>query len=402
MSNSYKAIWRYMMLGIGMITEWIFKEECDKNFNDQNILKSERWVYYGFAPILLLYSLFLTIFSQSGFPKIDHAYFFMPYVSDKLIGEDGYYMLGVAWNIALGKGITYNFGDATTGIQPLATFLYAGIAKVVQFFEGDKFVFARSTFFFNTLLFIYFAHLIGRLSLRLNVDLDRRALYLLAFSMSLFNLVLFKHFTYGLETGLYLTLFLLTILFSLTHSLDNVKNRIILGFLVGLTGLARIDFGVIACVFFLLKLKADKKFFWPLVLVGVVAIITVSPWFLYVHQVTQHWIPSSGGAQASMVNSFAVLIDREFQMLNSLGDNGIAFIYGAKLSLSLFAVFVSMIGIYLANKNQIFYGLPKDYQYWLYGVLLIIILYVVFFWASHFYTRYSAPIVLFAIPFFQC
>ena len=38
----------------------------------------------------------------------------MPYVSDKIIGEDGYYMLTVAWNLAQGHGISYNFGEQTT------------------------------------------------------------------------------------------------------------------------------------------------------------------------------------------------------------------------------------------------------------------------------------------------
>ena len=123
------------------------------SFNDEEILKSEKLTYFVLVPIIILYSLFLTIFAQSGFPQFDSTYFFMPYVSDKIIGEDGYYMLTVAWNLAQGYGISYNFGEETTGIQPLATFVYAVIAKVVQIFEYDKFIFARWTFFFNTILF---------------------------------------------------------------------------------------------------------------------------------------------------------------------------------------------------------------------------------------------------------
>lgn len=371
------------------------------NFNSQEAQKTEKLTYFVYAPMILLYSLFLTIFSQSGFPEINHTYFFMPYVSDKLIGEDGYYMLGVAWNIAQGQGISYNFGEATTGIQPLATFLYALIAKIVQFLGYDKFVFARWVFFFNAMLFLYFSHLIGRLSTVVIDNVEKKVVYLLSFSMTLFNLVLFKHFTYGLETGLYLVLFAATIIFELTHPIDRLKNALIFGFLVGLTGLARIDFGIIFFIFFLFKIKSDKRSFFPLILAGIIALITISPWFLYVHQVTEHWIPSSGGAQASIAMSVDILINRTFKMINSVGNNAIPFIYGAKVSLSMLAVIISIIGLYLLKKHKVFSDLKQDYKYWLYGVIVIIVIYVIIFWASHFYARYSSPIILFTIPIFS-
>ncbi len=369
--------------------------------NTSELQKVEKLTYYIYAPMVLIYSLFLTIYAQGGFPEINHTYFFMPYVSDKLIGEDGYYMLGVAWNMAQEQGISYNFGEATTGIQPLATFLYALIAKSVQFFGYDKFVFARWIFFLNTILFLYFSHIIGKLSTIIVNDTNKKMTYLIAFSMSLFNLVLFKHFTYGLETGLYLVLFALTIIYTLTYPIKKLKNALILGFLVGLTGLARIDFGIIFFVFFLFKIKSDKRYFIPLALAGITALITISPWFLYVHQVTGHWIPSSGGAQASIITSFDVLVTRTFKMINSVANNAIPFIYGAKVILSMVALFIGIIGVYLVKKYEIFSNLKQDYKYWLYGVIFIIIIYIIVFWAAHFYARYSSPIVLFTIPIFS-
>ena len=55
-----------------------------------------------------------------------------PFLADKPVGEDAYYMLTVAWNIADGQGIVYNYDHSTTGIQPLSTFVYAGLAWMVK------------------------------------------------------------------------------------------------------------------------------------------------------------------------------------------------------------------------------------------------------------------------------
>jgi hypothetical protein len=365
-----------------------------------NIQKAE-YLIFLYSSILLIYSLILTIFSQSGFPQLDHAYFLMPYISDKIIGEDGYYMLGVAWNIAQGKGISYNFGEATTGIQPLATFLYALIAKIVQYLEYDKFVFARWIFFSNSILFLYFSHLIGKLSTILVDDVDKKVVYLVAFSLGLFNLVLFRHFTYGLETGLYLVLFTLTLIFSLTRPIDNLQNIIIFGVLIGLTGLARIDFGMVFLVFLLFKVSSNKECFFPLILTGIVALIIISPWFIYVHQVSGHWIPSSGGAQSSIFSLSGNLNHRIFIMMNSIGYNAIPFIYGSYTILSIFALLITITCSYLLKKYKVFSNLKRDYKYWLYGVITLIIVYVIAFWATHFYARYSSPIVLFTIPIFS-
>ena len=82
-------------------------------------------VFGIFVPLTIIYVLFLIYYSQNGFPLLERIFYFMPYVSDKIIGEDGYYMLHVAWNIAQGHGISYNYDVLTTGIQPLATFFYA-------------------------------------------------------------------------------------------------------------------------------------------------------------------------------------------------------------------------------------------------------------------------------------
>jgi hypothetical protein len=45
---------------------------------------------------------------------------------DKPLGEDAFYMLSVARNLGTGHGMSYG-GVATSGVQPLATYMYASI-----------------------------------------------------------------------------------------------------------------------------------------------------------------------------------------------------------------------------------------------------------------------------------
>ena len=87
--------------------------------------------------MVLTYGLVLAVFSREGFPETTEYGYGMPYLSDRPVGEDAYYMLTVAWNIAEKHQLVYNLDKPTTGIQPLATVFYAGIAHIVQFTGGD-------------------------------------------------------------------------------------------------------------------------------------------------------------------------------------------------------------------------------------------------------------------------
>ena len=113
-----------------------------------------RWWPGVLAALILGYGLLLSAFSREGFPESMNYGFGMPYLSDRPVGEDGYYMLTVAWNMAETGHIAYNQGKPTTGIQPLATFLYAGIASAVQRSGGNKWLFVRWVIMANVILII--------------------------------------------------------------------------------------------------------------------------------------------------------------------------------------------------------------------------------------------------------
>jgi hypothetical protein len=89
----------------------------------------------------------------------------MPYLSDRPVGEDADYLLTVAWNLAATHRIVYNFNKPTTGVQPLATFVDAGLARLVQAAGRDRWVFVRVVILVNVVLLILFAHLLGRIAM---------------------------------------------------------------------------------------------------------------------------------------------------------------------------------------------------------------------------------------------
>src|SRR5512143_4158880 len=132
----------------------------------------------------------------------------MPYLSDRPVGEDGFYMLTVAWNIPVEKRMCYNFGMLTSGVQPLNTLVLAVIANFLQSAGMDKWDFIRAVILFGILNLFLFSLLVYNISLELiSENADKTYLKIYCSSLTLLNFTLFKLFTYGLETGLYLNLF---------------------------------------------------------------------------------------------------------------------------------------------------------------------------------------------------
>ncbi|MCX5896491.1 MAG: hypothetical protein NTZ51_11780, partial [Proteobacteria bacterium] len=178
---------------------------------------SGRIAFTIFVSIYLAYGLTLTVFSHSGFPQAMYTNTFMPYLSDKPVGEDGFYMLTVAWNLAAKHKIVYNLNKLTTGIQPLSTFIYAALAWIVQFFNGDKWVFIRLVITFNVVSLLLFAHVLGIIAKTLipNNKSEKYQAYVLTFTIAIFNFSLFCTFGYGLETGIYLIFIAICLLYTL-------------------------------------------------------------------------------------------------------------------------------------------------------------------------------------------
>jgi len=365
-------------------------------------MKKTRFFYPACACLLLAYTVFLALFSHAGFPSTMRVATHLPFLCDKPMGEDGYYMLKVAWNLASGKGAVGNEGESVTGIQPLSTLLFALIAKIVQIGGGSKWTFVRAIIFFGGLNLIVFAFLIGKIAQTINGEREnQRLVFALGSGLALFNFWLFYAFTYGLETGVYMTLLAGLVLFTLTR-LPSVEttDAMVIGVLAGLCAWARIDFGVIFGVFLLIawlwRLMNLRQAFWS----GLAALILIGPWFVYVYAVSGAIMPSSGPAQSQLI-SMASVGERLASMAKALLGHLTPWTSSHHTAVDFLALAALTVFIYYRRINLIqILGGSRIYAAWGLAVAVLAPLYIVFFWARHFYERYTMPLLCVLLPFF--
>jgi hypothetical protein len=330
----------------------------------------------------------------------------MPYLADKPVGEDGYYMLTVAWNTAKGDFLAYNYGQETTGVQPLGTLLYAVIAWPVQQLGGDRWTFVRAILFFSSALFVLFSFLVGHIS-RLLIDNGPRAetAFLLGTTLSLFNFYLFRTFTYGLETGFYLIGIACCVLWMMQKETIPLKQSLIFGALVGVTGLVRIDFGIVFAVLLIVLLFQRRISLTGAFASGTTALALVSPWFGWVYYVTGDWLQSSGSAQSSVINA-SNAPGRLISMAEAVINHMTPWVYtGSWTSLTIAAAVslgVAGLLLYLLRRTEpeVAYNETgvSTLKAWAVASSILIVVYPIFFWATHFYGRYTAPITVVLLP----
>lgn len=359
---------------------------------------------------VLIYGILLATSSHRGFPKQLRNGISFPYLCDKPVGEDGYYILAVAWNLAKGEGIVYNYEQPTTGIQPLCTFLYGGGAWVTQQFRGDKWTLIQVILVFGVLNQILLAILVGKLTATLTINKEALAPmgHALGFVMTLFDMSLFRGSTYGLETGIYLTLFSICILYSLGFS-DlpelRVRQSIVFGGLAGLTGLARIDFGLVLFVFLAMAIWRGQLRLRSVLIIGSTATLIVAPWMAYIYSITGGFMPSSGGAQGELVKASTAL-ERAMAMAIAVVGNMTPWNFSPpNISIAVLGFAPILIFAFFSAKPRDLYLMVGSVlrnnpllTNWIVSSVVLIVAYFIFFWDTHFYPRYTLPIVLTTIP----
>jgi hypothetical protein len=379
--------------------------------NFRNIKRVRTFVVFS-GIIVLAYGIVLAAFSNSGFPVAMKTGSSFPYLCDKPVGEDAYYMLSVARNIARGRGIVYNGQKKTAGIQPLVTFIYAGFIWIAQKSGGDEWALVRLILIFGIITHLLLAHVIGRISRHLAGDdlSDRAGAYALGFCLALLNFTLFRLSTYGLETPIYLLILSLSVL--MTFGISGGprfpwRKAVSLGGLFGVAALARVDFLVIAAVFLSIALFRRKINLWQAALIGGIALLLVSPWFFWVKSTSGSWVPSSGQAQSIFMSSRS-LLTRLGAMGLSLADHMTPWAFEASRGFLIILGAASCVGavVWLWRNNRedmnarLFSSLKK-YPFcleWAASLTVLVLIYAFFFWAMHFYSRYSAPVLILYLP----
>jgi hypothetical protein len=218
---------------------------------------------------------------------------------------------------------------------------------------------------------------------------------------------LFRLFTYGLETCVYLCCIALCFLAvqriaAVGHS--SYSQAAWLGVTAGLAGEARIDFGLLFAV--LLALLLARRWISPLkaLLCGLIALAIVSPWFIFLHRTTGSWVPSSGKAESKLI-SLTTLWPRVKIMFLMTAVHVVPWSYVGLLlppivvtltGLALLAwLWVSPVGRRARAEAPLAFELAA---LWLPGCLLLTIVYTVFFSSTHFYHRYMAVITVISVP----
>jgi len=216
--------------------------------------------------------------------------------------------------------------------------------------------------------------------------------FTLAFFLTLLDYDLFRLFTYGLETGIYLCLEAVCFFLSLRMmqaGKASWRQTLLLGLAGGLAGLARIDFGILFAL--LLGWMLVRRVLSPLCTLccGFIALAITGPWFIFVHSVSGSWLPSSGKAESRFLNAhdggrFIVMIKAVLAHLSpwvysNLPQSAIA---------GLGALSVIGMGMLLVRSHQTrrwLTGYLRDAAPWTAGVFALVTIYLLFF-SSTFFT----------------
>lgn len=227
--------------------------------------------------------------------------------------EDGYLMLTIARNLAIGNGLSVEDGTTlTNGTQPLMTFVYAGLFWLVG---GDKVwgvILAQLLGIVFALVGAFLLYRIG--SLLLADDARHAALPAIAAAAWYVAPVGARYTQNCLETGAAALLPMAIGLFFLEHSPGPDKPWTLarcaaLGLLLGVAFWARNDAVLLAgavCLIILLSglrsgsVKVGRRFI-EAGCVGTTALLVASPWLIFNQTTFGHVVPVSGISQGANV-----------------------------------------------------------------------------------------------------
>ncbi len=189
---------------------------------------------------------------------------------------------------------------------------------------------------------------------------------------------------------------------------DRRLDPVMLGLLAGLAGLARIDFGVIFGFYLLWLLKDRRLRLGGAFGAGLIALLITSPWFIWIYTQTGTWLPSSAGAESGFITSGDALL-RLKRMATALLWNVTPWISSWDWEMRfawaaiVLAVFLASIlrpalrslraGAVLTDRWAV-----RQLAAWAVCIAALIPVYLLGFWTWHFYGRFTAPLLVVAIP----
>lgn len=329
-----------------------------------------------------------------------------PRLSDYFMTEDGYLMLTVARNMAIGLGMSVSEGTIpTNGVQPMATYLFA---LPYWLTGGDK----TASLIGVTLISVLWS-VAGIFAVRayarqaLGPRGEETAWPWLVAGLWFIGPLLLRHTMNALETGLY-ALFVLLALLAFSRILDRGDKAAwpqVLGFgaLCGLVFLARNDgaFLVIAIFFcwllheLLVLRRGLVASAGRLFASGVVCLVVAGPWMIHNKINFGSIVPVSGSAQ-----SFGAELGQNLPMVPvKLFEHAFPML-PVPTALESSPAIIAICAVALLAVGAIYIGQALKFSrptrfmllaYALYGVMLCGY-YGLFFGAPHFLSRYLMPL----------
>lgn len=324
--------------------------------------------------------------------------------------EDAYYSLSVARSLAYGHGLTVDGVHLTNGIQPLIVFLYAPF----YFFFTDETALRLCLLLCVMIEFTlaYLCVILVRSSYKKakeNAPGTHAAyfsgiLFLWTYSSTVYTLN-------GLETGLSAVFVLASTLYYLKKFLSqpdqvSLKENFLLGFMLGLMILARID-----TVFFVLVILGyhitinrretiGKRFIQTSIIGGIASMISF-PWWWYNLHYFGHFVPTSGLSQSQLIpvgeniTALIQLIINSFLFIGYIPyKRSLGVIHSMLITAIIFSTLIIMVVPTIRSQaNEVVQSIKKNWKL-KYVVLptvfslAMIVYYTVAFGAPHFLARY--------------
>ncbi len=330
----------------------------------------------------------------------------MPALAQFFVTEDGYLMLTVARNFAIGLGLSVSEGTIpTNGVQPLATFLYSIPYALTG---GDK-----VAGLFGVHLIMAAAALAGLFAVRafaarVMAAQDTAPVWpWMVAGLWFTGPLLVNHSMNALETGLYTVLVLLALLqFGRVLARGAAAGQgdlLLAGFLFGLAFLGRVDavfliFAALA-VWILHALTVQRlgpgavarRLFGP----ALVCLLVVAPWLVHNQLIFGSIVPISGTAQSmtaglgqNLPRIPAILFEHALPMLPIPGTMQIQPAVTVATGVVASAILITFLVQCWRRGGTVRLVVLT---YLLFGVGLVAY-YGLFFGAAHFLSRYLAPL----------
>ncbi|HEY9019765.1 MAG TPA: hypothetical protein VIN17_03835 [Paracoccaceae bacterium] len=329
-----------------------------------------------------------------------------PHLSELFMTEDGYLMLTVARNIAIGLGMSVSEGTiGTNGVQPLATYIFTLPYLMTG---GDKVSSLIGIHLISAAVALAGALVLRWLAARALERQDSNPAWpWLVAGLWFTGPLLLRHTMNGLETGLYTFATLLALVW-FYRVLDKgeavpLSDRLILGALCGVAFLSRNDavflcFGIFG-FWFLFNLAHLRMGliagFARIVPPGLLSLVVAAPWLIHNQIRFGSIVPISGTAQslgADFAQNLPLLPSKLFEYVFPMLPVPTALETSPVMTVGGTLVIVLILSVFAWRTWQ--RGGVIRYVLAAYAVqaLLLSLYYGLLFGAPHFLSRYLAPI----------